>query len=280
MTPTEIDTYVAARSVLLDALGALEAHRAALVLIGAQAIYLHTGEVPGTGVATTTDGDIALDADLLSQDPELAVTLKKAHFMPGLNPGSWVAKNGIAVDLMVPLHQSGRTKPNARSARLTGHDSWSARPASGLEAALVDHSPIALTALEPGDTRSITLEVAGPAALLVAKLIKIQERAQQAQANPGRLKTKDAVDVLRLLMAIETTALLAGLARHAQHETAKAVTEKAIGYLSAQRASTEEDLLARLITTQLGEDAKAMVASYQALADDLLNAVAAANLGR
>ncbi|MGA2930016.1 MAG: hypothetical protein ABSG43_29315 [Solirubrobacteraceae bacterium] len=35
---------VAARRVLLDALEALEAHRDALVLVGAQAIYLYTGD--------------------------------------------------------------------------------------------------------------------------------------------------------------------------------------------------------------------------------------------
>ena len=35
---------IQARRVLLDALAALEDHRAALVLVGAQAIYLYTGE--------------------------------------------------------------------------------------------------------------------------------------------------------------------------------------------------------------------------------------------
>jgi hypothetical protein len=37
--------YVAARRVLLNALFALEAHLDALVIAGAQAVYLHTGEV-------------------------------------------------------------------------------------------------------------------------------------------------------------------------------------------------------------------------------------------
>jgi hypothetical protein len=35
--------YVVARSVLLDALGALGAQREAVILVGAQAVYLHTG---------------------------------------------------------------------------------------------------------------------------------------------------------------------------------------------------------------------------------------------
>ena len=36
--------YVAARRVLLDALEALGPHRKAVILVGAQAIYLHIGE--------------------------------------------------------------------------------------------------------------------------------------------------------------------------------------------------------------------------------------------
>lgn len=35
--------YVLARRVLLDALEALRPHKNALILVGAQAVYLHTG---------------------------------------------------------------------------------------------------------------------------------------------------------------------------------------------------------------------------------------------
>lgn len=41
--PGGSDLLVQARSALLDALDALREHRDAIVLIGAQAIYLHTG---------------------------------------------------------------------------------------------------------------------------------------------------------------------------------------------------------------------------------------------
>lgn len=44
--PGEADVLVAARSTLLDALEALADQRAALVLVGAQAIHLHTGDTP------------------------------------------------------------------------------------------------------------------------------------------------------------------------------------------------------------------------------------------
>lgn len=63
------DEMTMARLGLLDALEALESHLDALVIIGAQAVYLHTG---GTEIALaefTTDGDVAIDPDLLSSDP-------------------------------------------------------------------------------------------------------------------------------------------------------------------------------------------------------------------
>lgn len=41
---TEVDPrYVEARRVLLDALEALRPHRNAVIVAGAQAVYLHTG---------------------------------------------------------------------------------------------------------------------------------------------------------------------------------------------------------------------------------------------
>jgi hypothetical protein len=44
MTALQPPEYVLARSVLLDALQALAPHLDAVVLVGAQAVYLHTGD--------------------------------------------------------------------------------------------------------------------------------------------------------------------------------------------------------------------------------------------
>ena len=52
--------YVKARSVLLDALDGLGPHRDALVLVGAQAVYLHAHEADFATAPTTTDADLAL----------------------------------------------------------------------------------------------------------------------------------------------------------------------------------------------------------------------------
>ncbi len=53
------EILVRARSALLDALDALAEQRSALVLIGAQAIYLHTGAAPVALAESTKDSDIS-----------------------------------------------------------------------------------------------------------------------------------------------------------------------------------------------------------------------------
>lgn len=61
--------YVRARGVLLDALEALGDHRHAVALVGAQAIYLHTGEGDIAVAPYTTDADLALNPAILADDP-------------------------------------------------------------------------------------------------------------------------------------------------------------------------------------------------------------------
>lgn len=61
-----------ARTGLLDALEALEAHRDAVIIVGAQAIYLHTGSIEVALAEYTTDADLALDPNLLSSNPLLS----------------------------------------------------------------------------------------------------------------------------------------------------------------------------------------------------------------
>jgi len=57
--------YGAARRVLLDALQALQAHADALVIAGAQAVYLHTGDGDLAVAPFTTDADLAVDPKAL-----------------------------------------------------------------------------------------------------------------------------------------------------------------------------------------------------------------------
>ncbi len=61
--------YVAARRVLMDALDALEGHRDNLVLVGAQAVYHHTGDAELNVPVMTTDADLAIDTAGLADAP-------------------------------------------------------------------------------------------------------------------------------------------------------------------------------------------------------------------
>jgi len=207
-------TYIAARRVLLDALHALRDHRKALILVGAHAVYVHAGD---TGLATapfTADGDLAIDVLGIGNQPRLADAMAAAAFVASDQPGRWIGREGIPIDLLVPAALAG---PGKRGARLGVHGNRAARKVRGLEAALVDRAPHTIRALEESDPRVVELDVAGPAALLVAKLCKIAERLDEDAIGrvSGKLRAtdKDALDVLRLLrtadlMAARTAALM------------------------------------------------------------------------
>jgi len=211
MTDTD-ELYVLARGVLLDALHALGSHRDAVVLVGAQAVYLRVGEADLAVAPYTTDGDLAIDPAILAEIPPLEQALMSAGFIPKTKDsvGIWITKRptsrddstDIAIDLLVPAAVS----PGAgrRAARLPGHDSRAARIVKGLEGAIVDADVMRLGALDASDTRMLDVRVAGPAALLVAKAHKINERQ-----GTDRKSDKDALDVLRLLRGTETDDLAA-----------------------------------------------------------------------
>lgn len=268
--------YIAARGVLLDALDALVAHRSSLVLVGAQAIYLHTGAVAGTGIQMTTDSDLALDVDILSDDPELTAALRAARFFPaGADlPGQGESPTGIRVDLMTVPHQSNRPG-GRRSADLSPHGKDAVRITPGLEPALIDDAAMPVKALAEGDNRSIELRVAGPAALLTAKLIKLHERCEAVQAGKGkanRLKEKDALDCYRLLVAIQTDDLRHGFESHRSGVEALAVTRAGLLFFDQQRHLGANGALHALLAQALPGNLVAL-ASFDALSDDLVEAL-------
>jgi hypothetical protein len=231
---------VEARRVLLDALGALADHRGSLVLVGAQAVYLRTDEIALSFSASyTTDADLAIDPTTLAETPLLAELMTAAGFertQPD-RPGIWgksIVVDGhdevIPVDLIVPEALAG---PGRRGARLTGHGKQAAGRADGLEAALVDRSPMTITSLDPTDQRAITVDVAGPTALLVAKLHKIGERTAQAETRPDRVIAKDAADSYRLMLHLGAEPAVERFESLLEHPTAGPSTRTALGYLGA-----------------------------------------------
>jgi len=89
------ELYILARRVLLDALDAIGTHRGAVVLVGAQAIYLRVGEAADLAVAPfTTDGDLAIDPAVLAEVPPLEQALMAAGFLPKSKDsvGIWVTR--------------------------------------------------------------------------------------------------------------------------------------------------------------------------------------------
>src|SRR5215218_5636807 len=266
--PGADEALVASRRALLDALEALEPHREALVLIGAQAIYLWTGGAPVALAETTDDSDLAVDRRLLPDDPLLEEAMTGAGFHRDLRdpqPGSWLSPEGVPVDLMLPDSMAG--EGGRRGARIPPHSKHAVRRAIGLEAAVVDDRPMPIRSLDAEDEREYEVRVATPAALLVAKLHKLGER----QDTPDRLLDKDAHDLYRLLVAIPTPELAKGLARLEADPLAAEVTADALELLRelfADGTDAPGSLMAGRAEEGVG-DPDVVAASVAALAGDL-----------
>jgi hypothetical protein len=257
--------YLAARRVLLDAVEALGPHREAVVLVGAQAIYLHVGESEMAVAPFTTDGDLAIDPAALGSEPDLSQSLVAAGFELVARPGTWW-RDDVVIDLLVPASLGG---PGRRGARLGAHGSAAARKARGLEAALVDRSRMRVAALDPADGRVFDVWVAGVAALLVAKLHKIADRSRQAD----RLRDKDGLDVLRLLRFADTAALAATLVVLATNPVAAAVTLEARAFLAALFAERDGTGSQMAVRASAGlENGIGVALSCEVLARGLLDA--------
>lgn len=147
----------------------------------------------------------------------------------GGQPGAWLSPEGIPVDLMVPEALAGSGSKNTRGARIPPHDRRATRRARGLEAAVIDNDIMDVVALDPDDTRTYQVRVAGAAALLVAKLHKIAERV----SAPHRLNDKDAHDIYRILIDTDTTELATTFDVLRHEPISDEVTNEAVEHLAA-----------------------------------------------
>jgi hypothetical protein len=270
------ELYVLARRVLLDALDAIGVHREAVVLIGAQGIYVRVGDGDVQAVAPfTTDGDLAVDPSRLQELPPLEKELLAKDFAPA-GVGTWktirkTAENPsveVKVDFLVPDAVSPGT--GRRSVVLPRHDRGSMRRTHGIEAALVDNDMMVLRAFDD-DTRTHDIRVAGPAALLIAKLHKINDRQG---ADRLRSKDKDALDVLRLLQGTKTEDIAARYTKAVVDKRSSAVATDAVELLRTffgERTAVGVGMLARATATLVDEDQ--VRTSCTLLANDLLDAL-------
>lgn len=169
---------------------------------------------------------------------------------------------------MVPEALAGG--PGRRGARIPPHSRHATRRTPGLEAAVIDHAPMPIAALDPTDARRVEIAVAGPAALLVSKLHKLGER----QRDPGRLVDKDAHDIYRLLIATDADRLGERLLGLAAEQLAGPATRTAITYLRQLFAGP--DALGAMMAgraEQIVGDPAVVGASAAALASDVLRVV-------
>lgn len=268
--------YVAARRVLLDTLTALAPHNDAVILAGAQAIYLHTGNTEIAIAPYTTDGDLVLDPRGLGELPQLEAAMIAAGFRlqrsrGHAEPGIWLAETTVVeeafvvpIDLIVP--EGVASGGGRRAARLGGHGPRAARRAVGLEAALVDHSTSRIGALEDTDTRSLLVKVAGPTALLVAKAHKLHDRIASGRA--ARIDDKDAADVVRLMQSTSPAEIAATLSVLVEHEVAGAPTRQAIDFIEelfGRRSGRGIEMASRALRTAVPADrVRALCAAFVA----------------
>lgn len=237
--PAELN--IVARKVLLDGLTALSDQLDAVTVVGAQAVYLRTQGAQIATAAYTSDGDLGLDPALLNSEPLIQQRLRQAGFelLDKNQPGLWVREEIIAgadapvrveLDLLVGDTVAGG---GSRSADIKPHDKMTARRVPGLETALVDRSPMEITALD-GTDRSIRVHVAGPVALFVAKAHKIHDRLSNADKKPNRLTNKDAGDVFRLMVTTNARDMAVSFARLLADPRVGEVTAVGLRYLREQ----------------------------------------------
>lgn len=126
-----------------------------------------------------------------------------------------------------------------------------------------------IASLERDDDRSVVMSVAGPAALLVAKVHKIAERT----GTSDRISDKDALDVLRLLQATETATLAARLVDLADDTVCAEVATEAVSQLAPLFGSLDAVGISMAVRAARAEaEADMISASFTMLVSDLLAA--------
>ena len=264
---------VEAREALLDAVEALGRHADAAILVGAQAIYVHSESQEDSFAVSpfTYDADIALDPDLLESSPVLTEAMKGAGFRLGGQPGLYRRGDRTQVDLLVPQAVGG---PGRRGARLGSHGNKAAMKVRGLEGVLVSHTRRAIGSLVPGSDRSCVLKVAGPAALLVSKVHKIGERASGSSPRRREPLPKDAFDVYRLLRAVTAADMASEFGVLLAHEVSREVTSDALAMFERLFGARSGAGTGLVVQHVLGlEDPDFIAESSVALGQDLLEAV-------
>jgi hypothetical protein len=197
----EANAHALSRRTLIEAVTALQAlSPVAFVLVGAHAVHLRAPANELGLPAFTFDGDVVVNPTRLTRSRAVRVCLEEVGFdlrdrhsglyeRPGVDPDM---RRATRIDVFVPA-----AFEYAWSGE--GYDARAAMVQPGLEACLVDCSPMELMTLDDGGVQvSATVHVAGIVALLAAKGWKIGERYEQGPEAFADVR-KDIGDIYRLL---------------------------------------------------------------------------------
>jgi hypothetical protein len=134
---------------------------------------------------------------------------------------------------------------------------------------LVDRDQFTVMALDPADQRRFALLVAGPAALLTAKIYKLLDRVDSFD----RRSDKDALDVYRLLRATATGDLANRIRTLLTNPLSAAVAETAVGQLPQLFGGVNATGTRMAVSAAVPlENEATLAASLVALTEDLLKA--------
>jgi hypothetical protein len=123
-----------------------------------------------------------------------------------------------------------------------------------------------VSALDPSDPRSVTVGVAGVAALMVAKGHKLHDRVVSERSD--RLDDKDAADAFRMMQVTSPPTVGVTLAGLLEHPIAGPPTADALGYLDelfSRRGGTGIEMAARALRVGIPEErVEAICVAYMA----------------
>lgn len=239
-----------ARRVLLDAIEGLGVHAESIVLVGAQAVYFHTSDQAVDFVdPTTSDADLVIDGSSAGHEPLIDTLMAGAGFSQRGDPGTWFGEQDVQVDLMVVPSQNQRS--GRRAALIAPHGQGFARLSTGLEATLVDNDHRLICAIEADDHREAVIRVAGPSALVIAKLFKLNDRMSGSNSQL-RVVAKDSLDLLRLATVIDAVDFEVGFAMLASRAAARNELAKGLSILTEFGDGVESRLAALAFEASLG----------------------------
>lgn len=263
---------VRSRGLLLQVLDKLGAQKDSLVVIGAHAVIEQTQSIEDQELPESTrDSDVGVIPTLLLDLPNIEQEMRGLGLEPAnpYRPGIW----GLATESDLPQHQRltiDLIAPDAvagkgtRSADVGPHGKSVSR-ASGLELVLLDRQLMDVRSFGPGQ-RPVEAYVAGHAALMCAKVHKLNDRIIESQRNPERayrLKPKDANDMWRLMRTSKPGDVRRVFDQALVDDRTRVASAAGMGALeNITRSGNLERLLAPTFGTAVGLSARGWVEEF------------------